>query len=321
MDSPGAAREPGHELSFGEPEAALATAASTIDERYDTPKQHHNPMEMISTTAHLGGRKLTIYEGTQSSGGMKFAIARALGLEPEQVEVKSSSVGGAFGQKGAIQRQTAIVARAAILIGRPVKLVTPRAQVFQVATFRPRSRHHIKLGADAGGKLVAARYDAEHQQSRGGSFPAEYHSKMTRMYGIANYAGATANVRIDTQAPGHMRAPHEHPASFAFESAVDEMAFRLGRDPVEFRIANDTQTDPRTSQPFSSRYLKECLEEGAAAVRLGTAQPRARFDDRARWHADRLGGGLRTLSLGDHPGGRHPSDRVGWQHAVCNQRA
>ena len=263
IDSPGGKKEPGHDLVFGDPIKALSDAAVTVDATYDTPKQHHNPMEMVSTTAVWSGGRLTIYEGTQDSGGCKVAVARALGIDPAQVEVKSSSIGGAFGQKGAIARQTAIVARAAMLIGRPVKLVMPRGQIFQVATFRPNSRHHIRLGADAGGKMVVARYDAEQQQSRFGFFPAEYHQKTTALYDIANYGGSTANIRIDTQNPGQMRAPHEHPACFAFESAVDELAYKLGRDPVDFRIANDTQTDPQTGQPFSSRYLKECLTEGA----------------------------------------------------------
>lgn len=263
LDSPGAVKDHGHDLVFGDPIKAMASAAETVDVTYESPKQHHNPIELISTTAVWEGGQLTIHEGTQTAGGVKFAVARALGLDPAQVEVKSPSIGGAFGQKGQIQRQTAIVARAAMLLGRPVKLVVPRGQIFHNAIFRPHSKHHVRLGADADGKMVAARYDAEHQQSRAGSFPAEYHTKTTRLYGIANYGGSTANVRLDTQPPGYMRAPHEQPACFAFEGAVDELAYKLNRDPVDFRIANDTKIDPEKGQPLSSRYLKECLTEGA----------------------------------------------------------
>jgi xanthine dehydrogenase YagR molybdenum-binding subunit len=263
IDSAGGTKEPGQDLVFGDPVKAMDGSAVTLEASYDTPKQHHNPIEMISTTAVWSGGRLTIYEGTQTSGGVKAAVAGALHLDPAQIEVKSPSVGGAFGQKGAIQRQTAIVARAAMLIGRPVKLVMPRGQIFHVATFRPNSRHHIRLGADASGKIVAARYYAEQQQSRFGFFPAEYHRKTTGLYGISNYGGSTANIRIDTQPPGQMRAPHEHPACFAFESAIDELAHKLGHDPVDFRIANDTRIDPQTGQPLSSRFMKECLIEGA----------------------------------------------------------
>jgi xanthine dehydrogenase YagR molybdenum-binding subunit len=180
------------------------------------------------------------------------------------VDVKSPAVGGAFGQKGWAQRQTAIVARAAMLLGRPVKLVTPRGQVFHLATFRPMSRHRIRLGADAGGKMIAAYYEVEQQNSRAGAFPAaDYHEGAIRLYGIANYHGTAANIRLDTQAPGHMPAPYEHPACFAFESAADELAYKLGRDSVAFRMANDTSVDMHNGRPLSSRYLNECLSQGA----------------------------------------------------------
>jgi xanthine dehydrogenase YagR molybdenum-binding subunit len=151
-----------------------------------------------------------------------------------------------------------------MLTGRPVKLVSPRGQIFHLATYRPNSRHTVELGADANGRMFAARYHAEHEQSRTGQFtPSEYHEATIRMYGIENYLGTAANVRIDRQAPGYMRAPHPQAACFAFESMVDELAYKLGRDPVAFRIENDTRVDPKTGHPLSSRFLNECLVEGA----------------------------------------------------------
>lgn len=264
IDSPGTTREPFRPTKAGDATGLLATAATTVDEHYVGPAQHHNPIEMLSTTAVWQGGKLTIHEGTQGAGTLRAAVARALGLDPAVIEVKSPYVGGAFGQKGSIQRQTAIVARAAMLTGRPVKLVMPRGQIFHNATFRPKSRHHVTLGADAGGKLIAIRYDADQQQSRKGQFPPAYHESPPRMYGVADYDGTSANVRIDTQDPGFMRAPHPHPAHFAFESAVDELAYKLDRDPVAFRLAHKATIDPLTGRPLSSCFLNECLSEGAS---------------------------------------------------------
>lgn len=263
IDSPGGQKQPGRDKVAGDPAKALAAAPVKVEGDYESPKQHHNPMEMISTTAVWANGRLTIHEGSQVAGTVKVVLAKTLGLDPAVVEVKSPSVGGAFGQKGGVQRQTAIVARAAILTGRPVKLVVPRGQVFHLATFRPNSRHRVRLGAEAGGKLVAARYDTEQQQARAGFFRPDYHQKPRALYDIANYGGSDANIAIDTQAPGYMRAPAEHPSCFAFESAIDEMAYKLGQDPVAFRIANDTRIDADTGQPLSSRWLKECLTEGA----------------------------------------------------------
>jgi xanthine dehydrogenase YagR molybdenum-binding subunit len=264
IDSPGVQREPAKDVTAGDAAQALAGAATTIEAEYRSPTQHHNPIELLSTTAVWADGRLTIYEGTQNAGAIKVAVARGLGLDPAVVDVKSPTVGGAFGQKGWVQRQTAIVVRAAMMLGRPVKLVTPRGQIFHLATFRPISRHRIRLGADASGKMIAAHYHVEQQNSRAGAFPAaDYHEGAIRLYGIANYHGTAANIRMDTQPPGHMRAPYEHPACFAFECAVDELAYKLGRDPVAFQMANDTRIDMHNGRPLSSRYLNECLSQGA----------------------------------------------------------
>ena len=259
----GPVREDSDDVTAGDARRALTTASTTLEAEYLSPTQHHNAMELIATTAVWADGRLTIYEGTQTSGAIKAVVARTLRLDPAVVEVKSASVGGGFGQKGWVQRQTAIVARAAMLTGRPVKLVMPRGQIFHVAVFRPNSTHKIRLGANAEGRMIAAHYEAAQQQSRNGHFPPEYHEAPSRLYGIENYLGAAADIRIDTQNPGHMRAPCEHPGCFAFESAVDELAYKLGRDPVAFRMANDTRTDPLNGRPLSSRFLNECLSQGA----------------------------------------------------------
>ncbi len=263
VDSPGAVREPSEPVRAGDAPRVLAGSHTTVDRHYVSPAQHHNPIEMLSTTAEWRDGQLIIYEGTQSAGPVRAAVARTLRLDPAAVEVKSAYVGGAFGQKGAVQRQTAIVARAAMLTGRPVKLVMPRGQIFHNATFRPLSRHHVTVGAGADGRIAAIRYDADHQQSRKGQFPPSYHESAPQTYGVADYDGTTANVRLDTQDPGYMRAPHPHPSHFALESAIDELAYRLDRDPVAFRLAHHATVDPITGHPLSSCFLNDCLTEGA----------------------------------------------------------
>ncbi len=196
-----AVREEARPTVFGDAEAALARANATVDVEYESPTQHHNPIELISTTAVWAEGRLTIYEGTQFASGLKEVVARILRIDPGIVDVKSPTVGGAFGQKGWVQQQTAIVARAAMLTGRPVKLVTPRGQIFHLAKFRPNSTHRIRLGADADGRMIAAHYVSDQQQSRGGTFPSNYHAGPSRLYGIQNYYGGAVDYRIDTQPP------------------------------------------------------------------------------------------------------------------------
>ncbi|WP_076999541.1 xanthine dehydrogenase family protein molybdopterin-binding subunit [Variovorax sp. KK3] len=274
FDRPGSPREDAKAPTFGDADAAFSAAATTIDQTYVTTANHHNPMELLSTTAVWSGGRLTIYEGTQNAARIKFDVAHLMQIDPANVDVVSPQVGGGFGQKGEVQRQTAIVAQAARLTGRPVKLVMPRNQVFHNTRFRPHVKHHVRLGADASGRLVSAHYDTLQQNSRRGRYPADwYHAGSSKVYGIANYRGTSGDLRLDTQGPSQMRAPFEHPAAFAFESAIDELAHALGRDPVALRLANDTRIDHSTGKRFTKRLLNECLTRGAQRFGWSRRQP------------------------------------------------
>jgi xanthine dehydrogenase YagR molybdenum-binding subunit len=247
----------------GDAQGALASAAVTVDLRYTLPAQHQNPMEIIATVAEWNDGVLTIREPTQNAEGVRHGLAKQLGIEPAKVRVLSPTLGGGFGQKNSLQSHTVLVAIAARALQRPVKLVMTRAQLFHNASFRPASRHHVRLGADREGRLVAAVHEIDQQTSRHDLFPSFGTEITSRLYGIANYQGRERLVRTDVQTPGYMRAPFEHPAAFAFESAVDEMAYALGRDPVALRLANDAAADPLTGKPFSSRHVAECLIKGS----------------------------------------------------------
>jgi len=179
------------------------------------------------------------------------------------VEVISPFIGGGFGQKYALQMQTVLAAAAAQRLGRAVKLVVSRAQIFHDASFRPAVRQRIRLGADRSGNMVAAIHEVDGQTSRHDLFPAHYAAVSSRLYGIKNFRGRERFVRTDVQTPGYMRAPFEHAACFALESCVDELAYSLGRDPVVLRLANDTVTDFISKLPLSSRHVGECLRRGA----------------------------------------------------------
>jgi xanthine dehydrogenase YagR molybdenum-binding subunit len=253
----------GTEIIAGDADRAFAEAPVKIDVRFSSPSQHQNPIELIATVAEWVGEKLTIYEGTQNAEAVRHGLVVALGISPDRVEVISPFVGGGFGQKYSLQMQTVLAAVAARRLGRPVKLVVPRTQIFHDVSFRPTSRHRVRLGADRSGKMVAAIHEVDVQTSRHDLLPAEYAATSSRLYGIKNFHGHERLVQTDVQTPGYMRAPFEHAACFALESCVDELAYRLGQDPVELRLANDTATDPISQLPFSSRHVAECLRRGA----------------------------------------------------------
>jgi xanthine dehydrogenase YagR molybdenum-binding subunit len=270
-----------HEVVAGDADQAYAEAAVRIDARFTSPAQHQNPIELIATVAEWHDGKLTIHEGTQNAEALRHGLAQALGLTPDRVEVVSPFAGGGFGQKNSLQMQTVLAAVAAQRVGRPVKLVVPRAQVFHDASFRPASRHRVRIGADSAGHMVAAIHEVDAQTSRHDLFPGEYAAVSSRLHGVRSFRGHERLVRTDVQTPGYMRAPFEHAACFAMESCVDELAYRLGQDPVALRLANDTAIDPVSGLPFSSRHLGECLRRGAELFdwKRRTMAPQSMRDD------------------------------------------
>jgi xanthine dehydrogenase YagR molybdenum-binding subunit len=219
-------------------------------------------MELIATVAEWKDGKLIVHESTQNAEGLRHGLVAALGLTPDRVEVISPYVGGGFGQKYAMQMQTVLVAVAAQRLGRAVKLVVPRTQIFHDSSFRPAIRHRVRLGADRSGNMLAAIHEVDAQTSRHDLFPAQYAAVSSRLYGIKNFRGRERFVRTDVQTPGYMRAPFEHTACFALECCVDELAYSLGRDPVALRLTNDTATDAISKLPLSSRHVAECLRRG-----------------------------------------------------------
>ena len=268
FDSPGVDVQPykprGPEPGKGDAAAALATSPVTVEGRYQTPAQHHNPIELFTTTCVWDGPNLTIYEPSQFMWGLKASVAEQLGLDPANVRTVSRHVGGGFGSKGGTTSRTAWIAIAARRLGRPVKLAPTRDQGFTIATYRAETRQRVKLGATRDGKLTSFSHEGWEVTSRPSGYNVAGVETTARMYACPNIATAVHVVHADRNTPGFMRAPAETPYMFALESAMDELAHALDMDPVELRRVNDTQTDPVSGLPFSSRSLMQCFDQAAA---------------------------------------------------------
>ena len=268
FDSPGAQTEPhkpekAPDPKKGDATAAFASAPVKFEARYATPTQHHNPIELFTTTCAWEGSKLTIYDPSQFMWGTKASAAMRLGIEADEVLAVSRFIGGAFGSKGPNPR-TAWVAIAAKRVGRPVKLVPTRDQGFTIATYRAETRHSIKLGANPDGKLLSFMHEGWEVTSRPSGYNVAGVDTTARMYACENIATAVNVVHADRATPGFMRAPPETPYMFALESAIDELAHQLKMDPIELRRINDTQQDPVSGLPFTSRSLMQCFDQAAA---------------------------------------------------------
>ncbi|HEY0749440.1 MAG TPA: xanthine dehydrogenase family protein molybdopterin-binding subunit [Steroidobacteraceae bacterium] len=278
FDSPGAESQPhkpqrGPDPKKGDAANAFAAAAVKFEAKYATPTQHHNPIELFTATCAWDGPKLTIYEPSQFMWGTKNSVAAQIKIDPDHVRAISRYIGGAFGCKGPNPR-TAWVAIAAKRVGRPVKLVPTRDQSFTIATYRAETRQHIKLGASADGKLTSLSHEGWEVTSRPSGYSVAGVESTARMYACPNIATAVNVVHADRNTPGYMRAPPETPYMFALESAMDELAYELKMDPIELRRVNDTQMDPVTGLPFSSRSLMQCFDQ--AAAKFGWANRDAR---------------------------------------------
>lgn len=264
MTSPGAQRIEADGFAAGDVDAAFRSAPYIVEGTFETPTQHHNAMELFGTVAEWTDGRLTVYEGCQNVDAVKAALMKAFRLSPDRIAIRSEQVGGGFGQKSPPKMQTSLVAEAARLTGRPVKLVTPRGQLFHMANYRPRSVHHIRLAASAEGRLQGITYDVVQENIPNGNFRSTgYHEDIARLYAIENFRATAGDVHIDRQMPRHTRGTHPFPAGFALESVIDEMAYRLGKDPVELRLEHEAKTDIIAGQPLSPHFLNECLREGA----------------------------------------------------------
>ncbi len=249
----------------GDAEKAFSQAEFKIDKTYTTPAEHHNPIELFSTSCVWNGAELTVYEPSQTSHGLKFGLAQQLGIDAENIRVISQYIGGAFGSKGAVTERTAIVALAAQKINRPVKLVISRAQGFSASSYRAETRHRVALAATKDGKLTALIHEGLELTSRDDAYFVGGTDATSRMYACPNVLTKVTIAHADRKTPGFMRAPAEVPYMYALESAMDEMAEKIGMDPVEFRRVNDTMKEPIKGLEYTSRSLMKCYDEAAAS--------------------------------------------------------
>ena len=265
-----------HDPAVGDADAAFAGALVKVDVRYATATEHHNPIELFTTACAWNGNKLTVWESSQNMWGFKNGLAQQLGMPVEDIHVISPFVGGAFGSRGSLTQRTAIVARAARQIGRPLKLMTTREQGFTVATYRAETRHHIQLGATADGKLVSLRHEGEEVTSRPDNYMVAGTDASTRLYACPNVASKVSIVHADRNTPGFMRSPPETPYIFALECAMDELSYALKIDPAALRRINDTKTEPIKGLPYSSRSLLQCFDAGVKAFGWSARNPQPR---------------------------------------------
>lgn len=238
-----------------------------IEAEYIMPLEVHLPMELHATIAAWDGPdKVTVYEKTQGVKSTQRTVMQAYGLKEENVKVISQFVGGGFGSGLRTWPHAIAALMGAQKTNRPVKVVLHREQMFTQVGYRPYTIQKLGLGAERDGKLRGISHDAWSQTSSYEEFTEGTVNMSRFMYACPNVVTRYKVAPLDLSTPTWMRGPGEATGAFALECAMDELAFALGMDPVELRLANYAENDPERNRPFSSKFLKECYKMGADAI-------------------------------------------------------
>ena len=234
----------GRSQSRGKPDEMMAAAEVTIEGTYSVPMITHVCLETHGLTVKFDGDdKMVCWASTQNVGGVAGDLAGMMKLPPANVTVYTDYMGGGFGSKFGADiwgRTAAELSKKAG--GRPVKMFLDRVQEHLAAGNRPSASAHIKLGANRDGKLVAIIAEAHSTGGTGGggnvTLPYVYsvpNTQVTQTAVLTNFGNQRA-----------MRAPG-HPQSCTLtEAAMDDLADKLGMDPLEFRLKNLAPNDFRT---------------------------------------------------------------------------
>ena len=251
------------EVHRGDVEAGLAAASKRIEATYETAPQYHNAMEPHAIVAAWDGDTLSIDTPSQGLVMAQGRLAGLFGISPDKIHIRSPFLGGGFGSKGFISGPQVLGIMAARLVGKPVKLVLRREQMYGPVGHRPPTRQTLRMGADKDGKLTALDHRAKTTSSTFDDFFEPAADISHTLYASPAIATSHEAVRVDTGTPLFMRAPGEATGSIALESAIDEMAQACGMDPLAFRLKNYAEVEPISGKPFSSKALRDCYTQGA----------------------------------------------------------
>jgi xanthine dehydrogenase YagR molybdenum-binding subunit len=271
------------DTAVGDFAGAFAAAPVQLDATYTTPDQAHAMMEPHATLATWKGDELTLWTSNQMVDWGVGDVAKTLGIPKENVRLISPYVGGGFGGKLFIRADALLAALAARAARRPVKLALTRPMMFNNTPHRPATIQRIRIGATQDGKITAIGHESWSGDLPGGKPEAAVRS--TRVVYAGAHRMTTSRLAVlDLPEGNAMRAPGDAPGSMAMEIAIDEMAEKLGLDPIEFRVINDTQVDPENpTKPFAQRHLVECLRLGAERFGWSKRNAQPGRDRDGRW--------------------------------------
>ncbi len=256
---------------------AYKKAPVKIEAEYSTPLEVHNPMEMHAVTVVWDGPdKVTLYDKTQSLMDAQANIMGLYNLKKENVRVISKYVGGAFGSAFNFWPHTLAALIGSKKVGKPLKVMLSRDQMFMLVGFRPEAIQRLGIGASKDGKLLGLTHEAEAVTASYELFTEGIVNISRTLYDCPNVNTRYKVYPMNLSVPTWMRGPGETTGTYALESAIDEMAYAVNMDPLDFRLLNYSETDPEHNRPHSSKFLKEAFQMGAGGIGWKNRNPKPR---------------------------------------------
>lgn len=270
------------QIEKGDPESALAAAPLQVDLTFHTPRYNHNAIELHAVTLFWKDDELFIHDASQAVRQTAWTMAEVFGLKEEQVHVSSPYVGGGFGAK-TLWHHHVLAAAASRLAGRPVRLVLSREGVYRTVGGRTTTEQRVAIGADAEGSFQALIHTGVAAMTAHNNCPEQFTFPARHLYAARSFRIAQQVADMDMITNTFMRAPGESIGTFALETAVDELAAKLGIDPIELRKRNEPVADPISGKPFSSRHIVEAWEAGAKQFGWEKRSPEPRAHRQGEW--------------------------------------
>ena len=268
----------------GDLDKAMREAAVTVDSTYTTPSQNSSAMEPHASIASWDDDgNLTLHGSYQMPTSDAQQLAKSLGVSAKKVRIISRFIGGGFGSKLGIAPESVAAAVAAKQLGRPVKAVMMRQQIFAATPRRSNTSQRMRLAATAEGKItgIGQETTASNLDTEDFFEPAGISTHF--LYTGENRLISHDLVRMNWGLSGSMRAPGEAVGLLGLEGAMDELAEKLGMDPIELRRVNEPDCDPEKGIPFSSRSLIPALDEGAKAFGWDKRNAKAGTQREGEW--------------------------------------
>ncbi|NLS17681.1 xanthine dehydrogenase family protein molybdopterin-binding subunit [Rhizobium sp. P40RR-XXII] len=269
-------------LEIGDAEGALKASDVQVDNIYRTPRYNHNAIELHAATVVWKGDELRVHDATQMIDLTAGQLAEVFGIDASKVRVTSPYVGGGFGGKCLWDHQI-LACAAAKLAQRPVRIMLSREGVFRLVGGRTVTEQRVALGATTDGTLNALIHTGIVAMTLHNSCPEQFTFPARHLYAAETFRLAQEVADMDMLANTFMRAPGEAVGTFALECALDELADKLGIDPVELRKRIEPEKDPTSGKSFSSRHLLDAYDRGAKQFGWHRRNPEPRRQRDGEW--------------------------------------